>query len=100
MDDGVPVGVGRVERVDELAVEIGEGLLQQLARIGGAGTTEHGDEGVLVDPIARTVVELEARRLARRPRLRDQEPLVRRSDDLIRSVQKLLTVLRNPKPGA
>ena len=30
----------------------------------------------------------------------DQEPLVRRYDDLIRSVQKLLTVLRNPKPGA
>jgi hypothetical protein len=30
----------------------------------------------------------------------DQEPLVRRYDDLIRSVQKLLTVLRHPKPGA
>jgi four helix bundle protein len=30
----------------------------------------------------------------------DQETLVRRYDDLIRSVQKLLTVLRNPKPGA
>ena len=36
------------------------------------------------------------------PRLKkvDQEPLVHRYDDLIRSVQKLLTVLRNPKPGA
>ena len=30
----------------------------------------------------------------------DQEPLVRRYDDLIRSVQKLLTVLRHPKPVA
>jgi four helix bundle protein len=30
----------------------------------------------------------------------DQEPLVRRYDELIRSVQKLLTVLRNPMPGA
>jgi len=30
----------------------------------------------------------------------DQEPLVRRYDDLIRSVQKLLSTLRNPKPGA
>ena len=30
----------------------------------------------------------------------DQEPLVRRYDELIRSVQKLLTVLRNPTPGA
>jgi hypothetical protein len=29
----------------------------------------------------------------------DQEPLVGRYDDLIRSVQKLLTVLRNSKPG-
>jgi hypothetical protein len=29
----------------------------------------------------------------------DQETLVGRYDDLIRSVQKLLTVLRNPKPG-
>jgi len=30
----------------------------------------------------------------------DQEPLVRRYADFIRSVQKLLTVLRHPKPGA
>jgi hypothetical protein len=30
----------------------------------------------------------------------DQEPLVRRYDDLIRGVQKLLTVLRHPKAGA
>ena len=30
----------------------------------------------------------------------DQEPLVRRYDDLIRSLQKLLSSLRNPKPGA
>lgn len=30
----------------------------------------------------------------------DQEPLVHRYDDLIRGVQKLLSVLRNPKPGA
>jgi hypothetical protein len=33
-------------------------------------------------------------------KMADQEPLVRRYDDLIRSVQKLLTVLRHPKPGA
>ena len=30
----------------------------------------------------------------------DQEPLVRRYDELIRGVQKLLSALRNPKPGA
>jgi four helix bundle protein len=30
----------------------------------------------------------------------DHEPLVHRYDDLIRSVQKLLSALRNPKPGA
>ena len=30
----------------------------------------------------------------------DQERLVRRYDDLIRSLQKLLSSLRNPKPGA
>ena len=30
----------------------------------------------------------------------DQEPLVRKYDDLIRSVQKPLISLRNPKPGA
>ena len=30
----------------------------------------------------------------------DQEALVRRYDDLIRSVQKLLRALRNPKPEA
>ena len=30
----------------------------------------------------------------------DQEPLVRRYDDLIRSVQKLLSALRNPKSEA
>ncbi len=55
-----------------------------------------------MDWLCRCIGQLEAFRWRNDTAVKkaDQEPLVRRLDDLIRSMQKLLTVRRHPQPGA